>query len=752
MKYEFENIPDALQKRDQWILWRREDRDGDATKVPYQPGGSHASTTDPTTWTLFSAVQDAYVSGSFAGIGFVFKEDGPFVGVDLDGCVDGADITGGALDLVERLDSYTEGSPSGTGLHVICRGFLPDLGNRSSDIDGLKELEMYDQGRYFTFTGRHLDGTPKTVEHRAHEIYDLCKEVFDEPESETESTTPTRPHDLDDRQLIEKAKNAKNGDTFARLWNGDTSGNDNDHSRADLALCGLLAFWTGGDRDRIERLFRNSGLCRDKWTDRPDYRKRTLDKALDGRTEYYDPGAQADTSDTGARGDGQATEEPELESHDSWDEIRSIYEEEKKEARVGASERLIEELNVATHLESGHLYVWDSEAHVYAKEGEQAIRSRLVETLQADFSQHEAREIIGMVKPKTYRSEFGAEGFVPVANGDLKISEEGVDLKDPTPERGFRNRSEAKWDPDADAPIFETYLKSVVPNEGDRKALQEYTGYALMYWGLPYHKALFLVGPQASGKSTFLEAINGVLGKTTQLSPQQLVDDDFKAIELEDSWANIASDIPSALVSNVGRFKEITAGDRIYAERKYEQGYMIRPTAKHFYSANQLPDIKIDDNAFFRRVMIVPFPKTIAKEERDPSLPDSLKLELDGILRWAVEGLMRLLDNEEFTRDLSPSETRRLWDEHASSIGQFKVQCLEVSGEDDHAVSKTEVYDAYGEFCMDHGLPTETQRKLTRVLKRDPKIGQAKRKPEGHDSRTSCYIGVQIQATLGDSG
>jgi putative DNA primase/helicase len=371
--------------------------------------------------------------------------------------------------------------------------------------------------------------------------------------------------------------------------------------------------------------------------------------------------------------------------------------------------------------------------------------------LRSRFSQHEVNEILGMVKPKTYREEFGEEGFVPVANGDLKVSADAVELAEATPEHGFRNRSPAEWEPDADAPIFQAYLRQAVKTEAERKTLQEYAGYSLMYWGLPFHKALFLVGPEASGKSTFLGVLQEVLGKTTELSPQQLVDNEYGAIELEDSWANIASDIPSALLSNVARFKEITAGDRIHARRIYEQGYTIQPTAKHFYSANQLPEIKIDDNAFFRRVMIVAFPETVPREERDKDLPDRLSLEIDGILRWAVEGLQRLLQNEDFTRDLTPQETRRLWEEHASSIGQFKIRCLNVTGNGDHAVLKDEVYDAYGEFCMDKGLPTESQQKLTRVLKRDPRIGQAKRKPAGAEQRDRCYTGIELTAGEGDA-
>ncbi|PSQ91034.1 MAG: hypothetical protein BRD30_03840, partial [Bacteroidetes bacterium QH_2_63_10] len=442
-----------------------------------------------------------------------------------------------------------------------------------------------------------------------------------------------------------------------------------------------------------------------------------------------DPSPRAD-SDRGLD-DEEASSEPSLEpeSADLREAICSLYEDDKKQARVEASKQIIEEIDPATHRESGHLLWWDEEDHIYTRGGEKVVETRLLELLGKHFSNHEAQEIIGRIKPQTYRSEFGVERFVPVANGDLKITEDGGDLKKPAPERGFRNRSEAGWHPDADAPRFRDFFLSVVPREVDRKTLQEYVGYALMHWGLPYHKALFIVGPQASGKSTFLAVVCYVLGKTTRLSPQQLVEGRFGAAELEDSWANVSSDIPTALLSNVGRFKEITAGDQIHVERKFEQGYTIQPTTKHLYSANQLPEIKIDDDAFFRRVLIIPFPRTVPKEERIRSLADKLKQEADGILRWAAEGLMRLLRNGEFTGDLSPSETRRLWEEHASSIGRFKVRCLKVTGRDGDAVAKEDLYSAYAEFCMEKGLAAESQQKLTRVLKRDPKIRDADRTP-----------------------
>ncbi len=761
----FDEIPKSLRNLDQWVLWREEKRDDRTTKIPYQPNQQRAKSNDPNTWCSLSTAREALESGDLPmpegswtgnvwGLGFVFSTSDLIVGLDLDDCVEGSKLTPVAQRIVEGIDSYAEWSPSGDGLHILCRGVKPVDSCKALDVPGMKEIEIYEDGRFFTFTGHRIDGRPQSVNVCRESLHEVCHWAFTDEDDEEEPTprsngTPKR--DLSETEIWDLIEQADD-DKIQRLWSGDTSLNDHDHSRADSALCCKLYFY-GADKHQIDELFRQSGLMRPKWDEQrgnQTYGEMTIQNAIDEVDERHSAlsGDGAPTSQHHTNGEANRVDNVNSKDDktDPWESVRATYDSNKGEGRVEAADQLIEELNIATHRGSGRLYVWDDAEKVYADDGEESVRERLVDVLRSRFSQHEVSEILGMVKPKTYREEFGADGFVPVANGDLKVTADTVELTDPTPEHGFRNRSSAEWDPSADAPVFQTYLKQVVKTEEERKTLQEYAGYSLMYWGLPFHKALFLVGPQASGKSTFLSALQEMLGKTTQLSPQQLVDDEYGAIELEDSWANIASDIPSSLLSNVGRFKEITAGDRIHARRIYEQGYTIRPTAKHFYSANQLPEIKIDDNAFFRRVMIVAFPETVDREDRDPKLGQKLKLEIDGILRWAVEGLQRLLKNEDFTRDLTPQETRRLWDEHASSIGQFKIRCLNVTGDNGHAVPKDGVYDAYGQFCMDKGLPTESQRKLTRVLKRDPRIGQAKRKPAGADERCRCYTGVEIHA------
>ncbi len=147
----------ALQEYPQWVVWRREVRDSKETKIPYRADGKgRASSTDAKTWATYQAACDAYAAGEYDGIGFVFTQNDPFTGVDLDKCRNPqtGEIKAWAQAIVDRLNSYTEITPSSTGLHVIIKGKLPPGGNRRGNI------EFYDHARYFTITGEHLGGTP----------------------------------------------------------------------------------------------------------------------------------------------------------------------------------------------------------------------------------------------------------------------------------------------------------------------------------------------------------------------------------------------------------------------------------------------------------------------------------------------------------------------------------------------------------------------------------------------------------------
>jgi len=281
-------IADTTNMQDlrQWLCWRSEERNGKPTKIPYSPlTGQRASSTTPCTWAGYEDAVRACKEHGYSGIGFVFTSEDDLCGVDLDGCLnaDTGEIEPWARIIIEELDSYTEISPSGTGVHVLVRATLPESRNRKG------RCEAYDRDRYFTVTGKHLAGTPRTIEGRQEELRAVVSRVFGEESTNGHAkpvaATELVDNGLSDSEVIQKALAASNGARFSRLWNGDTSGYGS-HSEADLALCGMLAFWTGGDATRIDTVFRQSGLYRKKW-DRKDYRSRTITEALSGKTEFY---------------------------------------------------------------------------------------------------------------------------------------------------------------------------------------------------------------------------------------------------------------------------------------------------------------------------------------------------------------------------------------------------------------------------------------------------------------------------------
>lgn len=282
-------IPTELQALDQWVVWRREDRDGKPTKVPYRPvtPSTRASTMDPATWADYAtavAVQDV------DGIGFVFSEADPYAGIDIDHCIDaGGVIDPTTTEILRTLDSYAEISPSGTGVHAIIRAKLNGGRRRAGNF------ESYDAGRYFCMTGNHLPDTPTTIEERQAELEQVRAAVFP-AEHKPQPATPADVNSLDDHELLELASNAKNGADFDRLYRGSWDGYDS-QSEADLALANMLAFWCGGpDPPRVDRLFRASGLMREKWDmqhGEATYGELTIARALEGRSDFYTPRERA---------------------------------------------------------------------------------------------------------------------------------------------------------------------------------------------------------------------------------------------------------------------------------------------------------------------------------------------------------------------------------------------------------------------------------------------------------------------------
>lgn len=296
MAINFDAIPSELRDLPQWCCWKLETVKEKLTKVPYQVDNQKASSTDPKTWTTFPTARNVYENlEKFNGICFMLAKDNGIIFIDLDHCIkDGIIADPWVADLVKTLNTYTEISQSGNGLHILLKGIKP--GARCSTSKFVHDIAIFDHARQCCLTGNVLDGGHGTIESRQPEMDKHYLEIFGKDRPRHTNKPTSFPVELSDDALILKAKLAKNGNDFEALWRGSTLGYTNpdtgisDDSAADMAFMNMLAFWTGGNASQMERLFSRSGLGqRDKWRDRPDYRDRTIQKAISDAADFYEP-------------------------------------------------------------------------------------------------------------------------------------------------------------------------------------------------------------------------------------------------------------------------------------------------------------------------------------------------------------------------------------------------------------------------------------------------------------------------------
>jgi putative DNA primase/helicase len=277
----FDRIPRELraQPGPGWVVWRWEGE----KKPPYSPNdpSRHASSTNSETWGTFEQSVSLVKLGVADGIGFALAS--PYVGVDLDEELSETE----RYAIMLALGSYAEVSVSGCGHHVILKANLNGRGRHPQGFG------VFQTGRFFYCSGEHVTGTPETIEERQDQLEAVLDEYL--PASETRVIDSPRPQPvgLDDQELLEIGR-ALLGDKFQALWDGAWSGRYETQSQADQALCNHLAWLTGRDASRIERMFSSSGLHRAKW-DRQDedghfdYRELTIGKAIEGCAEVYQP-------------------------------------------------------------------------------------------------------------------------------------------------------------------------------------------------------------------------------------------------------------------------------------------------------------------------------------------------------------------------------------------------------------------------------------------------------------------------------
>lgn len=714
-------IPKELINRPQWVCWRYETREGKTTKVPYRADGKgRADSTNAATWGNF---ETAVQAKGFDGIGFVVTF--PYCGIDIDHCRDPETgiLSEEAVSIVARMKSYTEITPSNAGIRVWLKGKLPEGHNRKENI------ELYDTERYFTITGNHIEGTPTTIEERQAELTALYKEMFPKVEAPKPNSGGYRPVDVADNELINKAKSAANGVAFAKLWDGDTSSHNGDDSAADLALCCHLAFWTGNDGARIDTLFRQSGLYREKWEKRLDYRERTIKKAIESTRETYNPHKGNGHEPAAALSDTKQQDSPKVEETDK--ELSFEFND------VGNAKRLVKLFGdrLRYNWRRGRWLVWNGDYWKW-DDGDQIIRLAIkaAATFYEDAAKAEtgeAQKALATHARKT-RNYSRLQSMASTASADKLVSIElsaldanpwlfncingAIDLRTGK----FRNHEKEDY-ATVIAPV--TYNKVAVPDlwkvflerifDGNQPLisyLQKIAGMSLT--GDRTEEIVpFLYGAGQNGKSTFIFVLNNLLGDyayTINAETLMMQKNGSAGGSTNDELANLngkravfAREIQKGSRLNESEIKSMTGGEDMNVARKYEHNIEFAPIFKLWMSGNYRPRIYDTTQGTWRRIKLIPFEVTIPDAEKNPYLkydltsPDSLSGVLnwliDGCLKWQAEGLVEPPEVIDATNDYRKKEDDLL---------EFLEECCQYSPT--KIVGKTKLYEAYGVWCQNN--------------------------------------------------
>jgi putative DNA primase/helicase len=695
-------IPSSLQALPRWVLWKLEERtdnDGNKknTKVLYNVRTRFkASSTNPKTWATFAATATAYQAGGWDGLGFVFNGDRE-AGIDLDKCrnPETGEIEPWAQAIIQSADSYTEASVSGTGVHIILEGKLPPKGRRFGPI------EMYEVGRFFTISGNRIADTPAEVNDRADILASLHTEIAINYELE---------------KLLKK--NTKSD----ALWKGDQAGYES-QSQADLALCSYLTRVTR-DEAQIDRLFRRSGLYRDKW-ERQDYRDWTIDKAL---TSDRSPKANttSSTSQAPAHLDAQAflTEAPPTDAGNAEclellyrDELRYCHDRKKwlrwdgnRWVIDGAGRAELAALDVVRARRTAAAQIEDPDkarkAFMWALGSEsEGKRSAMLNT---------ARILPSFAtRVDLYDREPLLAG---VPNGVLDL--EHGQHRDARREDYITAQLGASYDTGATCPRWDQFLSEIFDGDAELIAfIQRAVGYSLT-GDTREHKLFLCFGHGANGKSVFLDVLSRLLGEYAANSSF----DTFDAGRRNEATNDLAALKGKRLVTVIeteddrrlaeARVKQVTGQDKVTCRFLYGEYFDYRPQFKIWMAMNHKPVISGTDNGIWRRIQLIPFTRSFLERE-DKTLGLKLHGELSGILNWAMAGLQAWL-NDGLGRATAIEAATREYRRESDLVSQWLEECTE--RDIDSRITASAAIESYAAWCKRNGYRTPTARGLGRRL------------------------------------
>ncbi len=391
------------------------------------------------------------------------------------------------------------------------------------------------------------------------------------------------------------------------------------------------------------------------------------------------------------------------------------FEKRPKEARFKISNYLLQNYSIKTigGRKERELYLFEDGVYIL---GENKIKAEIQTLIGAYATSSTKKEIIDQVKDLslTGREEFNVEPkFINLNNGVLEIDK--LILHPHNPQFLFMNKVPVDYIPDADCPQVKKFLTQILEKQ-DIPVVQEWFGYAL-YRSYFIKKALINVGERDTGKSTLLRLLARFIGKenVSGVSLQSLGSDKFAAANLYNKHVNIYDDLSFSDIHDNGAFKIATGGGIITGEFKFGDQFQFENYSKLTFSCNKIPNVTdTDDEAYFNRWIVIQFNKIVPNPDKFLIQKIATPEELSGLLNFALEGLQRLLANQEFSYQKDPDEIKTEMLRSGSILANFVYDCLEE--EAGAWISKDKMYEALVSYTTQRGLPAFTKENLGKKL------------------------------------
>lgn len=670
------NIPEELKSNPRWCVWRPTlNEQGKLTKKPFlsrNPKQPFSKTT-PSHFARWEETLDAYLQGSVSGVGYVCGEG--IVALDYDECCDEqfGTIRDDVRQIIDRLNTYAEYSPSGRGVRLFLHGELSGKNINNQKLG----VEAYDDGGYVTVTGRLVDGVERDILNGNEFLAELERQNEEsrkpkaprKPAKPKRPTKPARRTTLTDDEVVTRIRKSKSGPKFDALWSGNWEGQYPTQSEAEMALANLIAFWAGRDgHAQIERLMMQSGLNREKWEETRGegrtYLSLTVDKAVETLDTFYG-------DDNGNATTGGGVTIPEGKPAGPAGPTNLL--DDSTLTDTGLARRLaLKGAGVIAYQEDQGRWLgyngkhWQADNGSMAAEVQKAIgddlwhewvdapperrgRRDIHKFLCAAASNRTIRGAIALAQSepalKTTSEQFDAQHHLfNVANGTLDL--DAIRLMPHKASDRITHLSNIEFDPNACCPQWRQFVSDVMGGDEHLVRFLQKSAGILLTGDVSEQKLWMHYGDGANGKSTFLKTLETVLSTyAATAAPDMLVHKHNRSRDAENQYAILegkrflaAIEQDEGVRLSEATIKQLTGGDTVTARHLYGRPFTIQPTWKIHMAVNHKPVVKGNDNGIWRRVMVIPWEEQFTGSRADRNLSKKLLAELPGILNWCVAG------------------------------------------------------------------------------------------------------------------